>query len=70
MRIEPSLKEWLTAFASYHRVKEAHVIRDLLEALREGRVHIRPRDGVSAFPGEAVLAGDRPEFPLLIAYPN
>lgn len=42
------------------------LVQSLLEAVREGRVHIRPRSGVNAFPADEVRVGSTPGLPALI----
>lgn len=44
-------------------------MRELLEALREGRIVIKDRAGPNPFPAEGeVCPGETPEYPALIAW--
>lgn len=67
MRIDPHLKQWLSTYADAHGVRDTHIVTDLLVALQEGRLAVRPRLGPSAFPREDVEAGSTPDYPILVA---
>lgn len=68
VRLTPTLWEWFHGLCVEQGWKKTRVVEEYLEALREGRVSIRPR-GPDAFPAETVLAGKSPDFPILIGLP-
>ena len=70
VRLEPDLLGWFDRLikaqkAAGEKTSKTKVIERLLTALREGRLHERPR-GPDAFPAETVKAGTSPDFPILI----
>jgi hypothetical protein len=67
IRLPPDLLKWARSYKKEHGVSVTHVIEELLEALREGRLMVRPRAGPSPFPREDIEAGSSPEYPILIA---
>jgi hypothetical protein len=68
LRLPPELLDWFTTYAKSQRLSKTQVVEELLWALREGRMTIRPRSGPNAFPAEEVAVGSTPECPALIAY--
>jgi hypothetical protein len=42
------------------------LVVELLEALRDGRVYVRPPAGVNAFPEEEIASGESPDRPILV----
>jgi len=48
------------------RSGRTRLIEEMLEALRDGRLFIRPPEGLNAFPAEEIKAGEDPEFPILV----
>lgn len=68
LRLDPALRDWLTAFAAEHGVDRTAVVTDMIEALREGRMVVRPRASASPFPVHDVEAGTSPDFPLYVYF--
>lgn len=79
MRVDGELLEWVDETARAYgfadeygqgggkgRSGRTQLVTELLEALRDGRLYVRPLEGVNAFPEEAVAAGESPSFPILI----
>lgn len=70
MRIESDLKDWLSDYARSTGRKDAQVVRDLLFALRDGRLIVTP-PGPQAFPAEtSSLPGESLNHPILVAFPD
>jgi hypothetical protein len=69
-RLEPALLAWVTKYAEQHGKTRNSIVEELLEALHEGRLSVRPRSGPNPFPAEEVEAGTTPEYPLQIAWPG
>lgn len=70
MRMEPDLRDWLTRHASERGLKDAQVVRELLVALRAGRLTILA-PGPHPFPAEVTEhPGGSSDYPILIAYPE
>lgn len=68
LRLDPDLHAWLKRYAADHDTAKNTVVEGLLEALRENRLQVTPRQGPTAFPAErSVQAGETPEFPIMIA---
>lgn len=68
VRLPPDLLGWLTTHCDVEGRTKTDVVQELLEAKREGRLHLRP-PGPDPFPAEAVPAGTSPDHPLLIGFP-
>ena len=68
IRMEEELLEWTEAYAADHKTSRSELIRELFEALREGRLRVRPRAGPSAFPTEDQELGASHDFPALVCY--
>jgi len=67
-RLDPSLMGWVNEhYADFGAASKTDLIENLLMALREGRLMVRPRSGPNAFPANEVEAGSVPEYPILIA---
>lgn len=66
-RLPPDLLNWFRRYSKEHKVPMTEVVETLLDALREGRLQIRPRAAPSAFPRNDIEAGSTPEYPVLIA---
>lgn len=65
VRLPEHLHNYLDEVATGGVPKTQFVI-DLIEAAKEGRLLVRPRAGVNAFPGHQVEAGTVPEYPVLV----
>ncbi len=67
IRLPPDLLAWGRVHSKAHNVSFTSLVEDLLTALREGRLAVRPRAGPSPFPREDIEAGSTPEYPILVA---
>lgn len=66
IRVEPDLLEWITSYAASYGWDRTRLIAEMLVALREGRLDIRPRAGVSPFPVHERIPGESGDFPVLV----
>lgn len=69
-RIDPELLAWVDSHAATHGLDRSRLLNDLLLALREGRLRVLPRIGVSPFPVHEVEPGSVPECPILVWFPQ
>ena len=69
-RLEPGLLAWLAKYAEEHGKTRNFIVEELLEALHEGRLTVRPRSGLNPFPAEEVEEWLTPQFPHRIAWPG
>lgn len=65
-RFDEDLIAWASEYAASHGWDRTRLIEELLRALYEGRVDVRPRAGVDPFPLHTVELGSTPECPALI----
>jgi hypothetical protein len=68
IRIDPELLSWTNSYASSYGWDRTRLVTEMLVALKEGRLHILPRAGVSPFPVHEVEPGSTAECPALISF--